>query len=272
MTHRSPRCPRRRVGPRAEAAVLLADDAVQRERPASRTPAVRRAATAASEATTPAFMSQAPRPCSSPPARRGTNGSPGQQRQVPGRDDVGVPGEDQRRDAVLGAGHRADDAPRLGRARPPGPGRRGRPPPRRGRSATGRRRSRARRASRRAGAGPRSRRASRRPTGRRPARTAARRSRSSSTAASTRSSAAVGCGTPAESGTRARYGYGAAVTQPPPPPGWYPDPVGQRGTRWWDGQGWTEHVQQAAAAAPAAVAAAVPARPARRCTSSRSCW
>ncbi len=36
------------------------------------------------------------------------------------------------------------------------------------------------------------------------------------------------------------------MTQPPPPPGWYPDPAGRPGTRWWDGQGWTEHVQQAA--------------------------
>jgi uncharacterized protein YxjI len=36
------------------------------------------------------------------------------------------------------------------------------------------------------------------------------------------------------------------MIQSPPPPGWYPDPAGGAGTRWWDGQGWTEHVQQAA--------------------------
>jgi len=43
----------------------------------------------------------------------------------------------------------------------------------------------------------------------------------------------------------------AAVTQPPPPPpGWYPDPAGSGGVRWWDGQDWTDHVQQAQAPAP----------------------
>ncbi|MFJ3383425.1 MULTISPECIES: DUF2510 domain-containing protein [unclassified Curtobacterium] len=26
------------------------------------------------------------------------------------------------------------------------------------------------------------------------------------------------------------------------PPGWYPDPSGRHGTRWWDGAGWTQHV------------------------------
>jgi uncharacterized protein YxjI len=37
---------------------------------------------------------------------------------------------------------------------------------------------------------------------------------------------------------------------PPPPPGWYPDPTGSGGTRWWDGQGWTDHLQQAAPPPP----------------------
>jgi uncharacterized protein YxjI len=41
-----------------------------------------------------------------------------------------------------------------------------------------------------------------------------------------------------------------AVSAPPPPPGWYPDPAGSGGTRWWDGQGWTDHVQQAAPPPP----------------------
>ncbi|TCK61370.1 uncharacterized protein DUF2510 [Curtobacterium sp. PhB136] len=27
-----------------------------------------------------------------------------------------------------------------------------------------------------------------------------------------------------------------------PPPGWYPDPSGPRGTRWWDGAQWTQHL------------------------------
>jgi uncharacterized protein YxjI len=45
------------------------------------------------------------------------------------------------------------------------------------------------------------------------------------------------------------------MTQPPPPPGWYPDPAGGPGTRWWDGTSWTEHVQQPAPPPPAVPAA-----------------
>ncbi|MGY1615629.1 LURP-one-related/scramblase family protein [Geodermatophilus sp. SYSU D00691] len=40
------------------------------------------------------------------------------------------------------------------------------------------------------------------------------------------------------------------MTQPPPPPGWYPDPAGSGGTRWWNGQGWTDHVQAPPAPPP----------------------
>lgn len=54
------------------------------------------------------------------------------------------------------------------------------------------------------------------------------------------------------------------TTQTAPVPGWYQDPQGQ-GLRWWDGTGWTTHVQQsappaqpAAAAAPQAPAQAAP--------------
>ena len=40
------------------------------------------------------------------------------------------------------------------------------------------------------------------------------------------------------------------------PSGLYPDPAGLPGTRWWDGQGWTEHVEQAAPPPPAPVQSA----------------
>lgn len=46
------------------------------------------------------------------------------------------------------------------------------------------------------------------------------------------------------------------VTQPSPPAGWYPDPGGSGGSRWWDGQTWTEHVSD-----PRAVATAAPSGP-----------
>jgi uncharacterized protein YxjI len=53
-----------------------------------------------------------------------------------------------------------------------------------------------------------------------------------------------------------------AVTQPPPPPGWYPDPAGSGSSRWWDGQGWTEHLQQAAPPPPPPPAEWAPPPPA----------
>ena len=33
-----------------------------------------------------------------------------------------------------------------------------------------------------------------------------------------------------------------AVPAGPVPPGWYPDPAGGHGGRYWDGRGWTRHV------------------------------
>jgi uncharacterized protein YxjI len=51
------------------------------------------------------------------------------------------------------------------------------------------------------------------------------------------------------------------VTQPPPPAGWYPDPAGSGGSRWWDGQVWTEHVSEPAQAVATSPAQA-PHRPA----------
>ena len=52
------------------------------------------------------------------------------------------------------------------------------------------------------------------------------------------------------------------MTQPPPPPGWYPDPAGGAGTRWWNGQGWTEHVQAPTPPPPPPPPPAAPVPPA----------
>lgn len=35
---------------------------------------------------------------------------------------------------------------------------------------------------------------------------------------------------------------GAGITRSQSPPGWYQDPHGTGGQRWWDGQTWTNHV------------------------------
>lgn len=40
------------------------------------------------------------------------------------------------------------------------------------------------------------------------------------------------------------------MSSPPPPPGWYPDPAGTPASRWWDGQAWTDHLQQPQQAPP----------------------
>ena len=61
--------------------------------------------------------------------------------------------------------------------------------------------------------------------------------------------------------------------QTSPAPGWYPDPGGSQGQRWWDGQAWTQTVQLPTAPTPPpvieyAMSAAVPPWQHRRCRSS----
>jgi hypothetical protein len=48
------------------------------------------------------------------------------------------------------------------------------------------------------------------------------------------------------------------MTTPPTPAGWYPDPDGTGGQRYWDGAAWTEHHTPPAAAAPPPPAAQEP--------------
>ena len=46
-----------------------------------------------------------------------------------------------------------------------------------------------------------------------------------------------------------------------PPAGWYPDPYGSPQERWWDGTGWTQHMNTAAPVAPAQPVAPVYTQP-----------
>jgi hypothetical protein len=43
-----------------------------------------------------------------------------------------------------------------------------------------------------------------------------------------------------------------------PPAGWYPDPSGAPGTRWWDGLNWSEHTQRSSEPVPVATAPVQP--------------
>src|SRR6478736_4160199 len=44
-----------------------------------------------------------------------------------------------------------------------------------------------------------------------------------------------------------------------PEAGWYPDPAGGDGTRWWDGKGWTDHIRPGTDPAAPTAASSPPA-------------
>ena len=100
--------------------------------------------TAPSAATSPAFMSQAPRPCRRPSRTLAANGVVGPRVGVADRDDVDVPVQHQRR-AVARAREPTDQTPRLRADRPPSPGSRASPASASRSSASGRPRGRCRR-------------------------------------------------------------------------------------------------------------------------------
>ena len=109
----------------AEPAVLLADDEVQRDAARAAGPRTRGSPRSAARlATTPAFMSQAPRPCTAVRAGR-LERVAAPRREVAGRDDVDVALEHQRRPGRRRPCAGADEPPRLAARRASVPGKPG---------------------------------------------------------------------------------------------------------------------------------------------------
>lgn len=50
--------------------------------------------------------------------------------------------------------------------------------------------------------------------------------------------------------TNPPYAYPGWTPPRPPPSGWYPDPGGGGGLRWWDGKAWTSHASPPPGRAP----------------------
>lgn len=74
---------------------------------------------------------------------------------------------------------------------------------------------------------------------------------------------------PADQGTAAAGGTPAATT----PAGWYPDPAGGPGSRYWDGSAWTEHTSGGPEPEPEPSTAVVPyVAPAQEAPALRADW